>query len=73
MKTDNNQFDNVLDLDASRAIKERTGVSMPVKVSAPDTPEMVKHEKQAMSLGNPKQSLMDKATTKLGKALGIME
>ena len=71
------QFDNnVYDLGASRIVKQRTGVSMPIKLSAPDSPSMVKHEDQAMKAGNPKSTI--KSTIKKGaeavtKYLGLDE
>ena len=66
-----NQFKNVLDLDASRAIKKRTGVSMPVRLSEPDSPEMTKHENQAMKVGNPNQRLSDRLLSPIGTFLGL--
>jgi hypothetical protein len=68
-----NEFENVLDLGASRAIKKRTGVSMPIRLSEPDKPSMTAHENQAMKVGNPKQNLLDKLGEKIGKGLGLYE
>lgn len=64
------QFDNVLDLDASRKVKKATGKAVPIrKSSTPDSPEMTKHENEAMALGNPetvKKSKFDKVMDYLG-------
>jgi len=37
------QFDNVLDLSASRVIKERTGKSVPIKLDTDSSDEMDRH------------------------------
>ena len=64
------QFNNVLDLGASRKIKAATGKSVPVRASAPDSPALTKHEDEAMALGNPtpapKKSMFDKTMEYLG-------
>lgn len=63
------QFDNVLNLDASRKVKEKTGRGVPIKMTAPESPELIKHEDEAMALGNPvpkKKSTFDKAMEYLG-------
>lgn len=45
------QFDNVLDLDASRQIKQKTGVTMPIKLQkGPATP--FPEADEAMALAN---------------------
>lgn len=70
----NNQFKNVYDLSASRKVKQATGQSAAIRMSAPSSPEMIKHEDEAMAMGNPvkkKQSLSDKVYGKVGKFLGI--
>jgi hypothetical protein len=47
------QFDNVLDLTASRKVKDRTGRSVPIRLaSGADSAELTKHEDEAMALGN---------------------
>lgn len=67
------QFDNVLNLDASRKVKEKTGRVVPIKLtSGEDSPEMIKHEDEAMALANPvekKKSMFDKAMDFLGMNL----
>lgn len=64
------QFDNVYDLGASRAIKEKTGQGVAVRKSAPESPELIKHENEAMAMGNPapapKKSRFDKTMEYLG-------
>jgi hypothetical protein len=64
------QFDNVLNLDASRKVKEKTGRAVPIKMTGgQESPEMIKHENEAMALGNPvpkKKSTFDKAMEYLG-------
>jgi hypothetical protein len=64
------QFDNVLDLSASRKIKEKTGQAVPVKkTSGDDSPSLIKHENEAMALGNPvpkKKSTIERVTDYLG-------
>ena len=70
MTLNKKQFGNVLDLGASRAIKQKTGQSMAVRASAPDSPELIKHENEAMAMGNPpkakKPSLYSKVVSYLG-------
>lgn len=69
MSLSNNQFKNVYDLGKSRAVKKRTGVGTGIKVSAKDSPEMVKHENEAIATGNswrPKQSLGNKILNYIG-------
>lgn len=64
------QFNNVLDLDASRKVKQATGKAVPIKKNTtPDSPEMIKHENEAMALANPvpvKKSKFDKVMDYLG-------
>lgn len=64
------QFDNVYDLGASRAIKKKTGQSVAVRKSAPESAELIKHENEAMAMGNPepkpKKSMFDKTMEYLG-------
>ena len=63
-------FNNVLDLGASRTIKQKTGVGKAIKLdTTPESPEMIKHENEAMALANPpkpKKSLLDKFGEKIG-------
>lgn len=69
-----NQFKNVYDLSASRAIKQKTGQSVAVRKSAPESAELIKHENEAMAMGNPtpeKKSMVGKALDKLGHSLGL--
>lgn len=77
MNRSEDQFDNnVYDLAASRTVKQKTGVSMPIKLSAPDIPSMVKHEDQAMKVGNPKstvKSTIKKGAAAVSKYLGLDE
>lgn len=76
MNTDSSQFKNVLDFNASKVIKERTGQTKAVRVTTPDSPELIKHENEAMALGNPvpkKKSLIDKATAPISRFLGFEE
>ena len=67
-----NQFDRVLDLDAARITKQRFGKAQRVS-HTPDSPELTKHENEAMKVGNPKQSIVTKGLDKLGKSLGLFE
>ena len=72
MSLSNNQFKNVLDFQASKMVKERTGHTKAFHMSTPDSPEMIKHENEAMALGNPlpkKKSLIEK----FGRAMGVWE
>ena len=66
-------FNNVLDLGASRVIKQKTGVGKAIKLdTTPDSPEMIKHENEAMALANPpvqKKSMLEK----FGRAIGVWE
>lgn len=65
----NNEFSNVYDLSASRKIKQSTGQSRAVKKTAPDSPEMVKHEDEALAIHKApavKKSLFDKTMDYLG-------
>ena len=71
MALSNNQFKNVYNLSASRDIKKRTGVGTGVKMTAPDSPAMIKHENEAMALGNPKKSRFEKVMGKVSYALGL--
>ena len=63
----------VLDLNATRMVKARTGVTKAIPLaSTPDSPEMIKHENEAMALGNPlpkKKSMLEK----FGRAIGVWE
>lgn len=53
-KDGNGQHNNVYDLAASRTIKKKTGQAVPIKKSStPDSPSLIKHENEAMALGNP--------------------
>lgn len=64
-----NQFKNVLDLGASRMIKQRTGQAKAVRMNTPESPELQKHIDEALAMGNPpkqKKSLLDKFGDKLG-------
>lgn len=64
------QFNNVLDLDASRKVKAATGKAVAIrKAMTPDSPEMTKHEDEAIALTKPpvtKKSRMDKVWDYLG-------
>ena len=68
---------NVLDLQASRKVKQRTGRAVPIPLSnRPDSPEMTKHENEALALGNPlppKRSLSDKILSPISRMLGLEE
>ena len=63
-------FNNVLDFKAAKTIKEKTGVGKAIKLdTTPESPEMIKHENEAMALANPpkqKKSLLDKFGEKIG-------
>ena len=63
-------FNNVLDLGASRKVKEITGQAKAVRLdTTPESPEMEKHINEAMALANPvpkKKTLLDKFGEKLG-------
>ena len=65
-----NQFDRVLDLDAARITKQRFGKAQRVS-HTPDSPELTKHENEAMALGNPKKSRFQKVMGKVSYALGL--
>ena len=67
----NNQFRNVYDFNAAKAVKQRTGQTIAMRPSAPDSPEMIKHENEAMEMGNPQQSRIKKVMGKLSYALGL--
>ena len=63
----------VLDFNASKMVKARTGVTKSIPFSTtPDSPEMIKHENEAMALANPpkkKTPLIEK----FGRAMGVWE
>ena len=67
----------VLDFQAAKMVKERTGRAAAIQKSmTPDSPELIKHENEAMALGNPvpkKKSLFDKATAPISRLLGFEE
>ena len=60
----------VLDLEATRKVKAKTGQVKAIPMSTtPDSPEMIKHENEAMALANPvpkKKTLLDKFGEKIG-------
>ena len=66
-------FNNVLDLGASRKVKEITGQAKAVRLdTTPESPEMEKHINEAMALANPpvqKKSMLEK----FGRAIGVWE
>ena len=63
----------VLDFNASKMVKARTGVTKSIPLStAPDNPALTKHEDEAMALANPpvqKKSMLEK----FGRAIGVWE
>lgn len=67
----------VLDFQAAKVMKAKTGRAVAIQRSmTPDSPEMIKHENEAMAVGNPlpkKKSLVDKYYSKMGKFLGLEE
>lgn len=67
----------VLDFQAAKMVKERTGRAVAIQKSMkPDSPEMIKHENEAMAMGNPvprKQSLSDKILSPISRMLGLEE
>lgn len=66
------QFDNVLNLDASRKVKEKTGRAVPIRMtSGEDSPEMTKHEDEAMALGNPEPEKKKSGYDKVMEYLGL--
>lgn len=73
MTLSNSQFKNVYNLAAARDVKKRTGQGIAIKMSAPDSPEMIKHENEAMAVGNPKQSRLQKVGYAIADALGLSE
>ena len=73
MTISNNQFKNVYNLAAARDIKKRTGQGVAVRMTAPDSPEMIKHENEAMAIANPKKSKMQKVGYAIKDALGLTE
>ena len=70
MNPDSSQFNNVYDLSASRAVKQKTGQAVPIKqTSEDDSPSLIKHEDEAMAMGNPvptKTSKLNHITNYLG-------
>lgn len=68
----NNQFKNVLDLGASRIIKQRTGQAKAIRVNTPESPELAKHIDEALAVGNPPKK-KDSMLEKFGKKIGIIE
>ena len=62
----------VLDFNASKAVKAKTGVSKAIPMTTPETPEFTKHANEAMAMGNPpkqKKSMLEK----FGRAIGVWE
>ena len=64
------QFNNVYDLAASRKVKQRTGVTTGVKVGK-DSAELTRHEDQAVAMGNPQKTRMQKIGHKILDTLGL--
>ena len=65
----NSEFKNVYDLGASRKVKEATGQGRGIRVTTPDSPEMTKHEDEALAIHKEpekKKSAYDKAMEYLG-------
>ena len=60
----------VYDFNAAKMVKARTGRAAAVQMSnTPDSPAMIKHENEAMAMGNPvpqKKSMYNKAMSYLG-------
>lgn len=48
-KRSENQFSNVIDLVAARTMKDRFGQALAIPVR-PDSPEMIKHEDEALAI-----------------------
>lgn len=73
-KDNNSQHNNVYDLAASRIVKEKTGQTVPIKNSTPDSPSLIKHENEAMKLGNPKRTVkssIKKGAENVSKYFGL--
>ena len=60
----------VIDLSATRRVKERTGQTVPIPLNrGKDSPEMTKHEDEAIAMSRPiekRKSAFDKAMDYLG-------
>jgi hypothetical protein len=66
----NSQF-KVYDFNAAKMVKNRTGRAAAIPMSrTPDSPAMIKHENEAMAMGNPapakKPSMYSKVVNYLG-------
>ena len=65
----------VLDFQAAKMVKERTGRAAAIQKSmTPESPEMIKHENEAMAMGNPvpkKKSFEEKLLSPISKLLGF--
>lgn len=74
-KRSESQFGNVLDLSASRAIKARTGQSIPVRSSAPESPAMEKHIESALAIHKApaqKKSLGSRVSSAYNKTMNYL-
>lgn len=61
------QFDNVLDLEASRKVKKATGQVAAIRKGGPESSDFSRHADQAIGLTQtPRQSALNKAMKFLG-------
>lgn len=68
----NEQF-KVYDFNAAKIVKNRTGRAAAIQVSrTPDSPEMTKHEDEAMAIHN-KPAKPDSKLTKAAKLIGLLD
>lgn len=64
------QFDNVLDLEASRKVKEKTGQVAAIKKTEPESKDFARHADEAMAMTQAKK---DGAFNKAMKFLGFVD
>ena len=72
MTLSNDQFKNVLDLNAARQVKKMTGTgkAIPIDKGEPFSPKTEEHIKDMLELNKPpKQSMLEK----FGRKIGIWE
>ena len=73
MTLSDNQFKNVLDLNAARKVKKMTGTgkAIPIDKGEPFSPKTEQHIKDMLELNKPQKPTYNKWEKTLGNALGL--
>lgn len=73
MTLSDNQFKNVLDLNAARKVKQATGTgkAIPIDSGEPFSPKTEEHIKDMLELNKPQKPTYNKWQKTLGNALGL--